>query len=98
MARTPDLKKEQFWKTHIAQAEYFNGGINKYCEKEGIQVHSFKYWKTRLAKDFTTTRFSDPSSFIPVKVVTAESSRTHKSLPDPKWLAELICALHARLQ
>ncbi len=97
MARTTDPQKEQFWKAHIAQAKYFNGSINQYCESEGIQVHSFKYWKTRLAKK-SASRLPVPSAFIPVNISKPDSQSTKKSLPEPKWVAELILHLHEGLQ
>jgi len=97
MARTTDPLKEQFWKAHISQAKYFDGSIKKYCQSEGIQVHTFQYWKKQLAKKSPEERLPGLSSFLPVNVVSPAST-IHKSLPDPKWLAELICELHARLQ
>ena len=97
MARTTDPQKEQFWKAHIAQAKYFDGSINKYCEREGIQVHTFKYWKSRLAKK-SASRLPVPSTFIPVNISSSEQLPTKKSLPDPKWIAELIFHLQEGLR
>lgn len=98
MARTTDPLKEQLWKTHIIQARHFDGSISKYCQSQGLQIHTFKYWKNRLEKRSSESRLPVPSSFIPVKVATQDLSGSKKSLPDPKWLAEIIFELHVRLQ
>lgn len=95
MARTTDPQKEQFWKAHLTQAKYFDGSINKYCQSQGLQVHTFKYWKNRLSKRTSESRLPVASSFIPVKISTPEAI-SKKNLPDPKWLAEVIFELAQR--
>lgn len=97
MARTADPQKELIWKTHIKQEKYFNGSIKEYCQSQGIQVHSFKYWKHRLAKRESESRSPVPS-FIPVNISSPEPTMQKRSLPDPKWVAELIFELQARFE
>lgn len=98
MAHTTHLQKEQFWQSHIIQAKDFNGSINKYCQSHGLQVHSFKYWKNRLSKKSLSSTKPAASSFLPVRVLPSEPLISKKSLPDAKWLAEVIFELHARFQ
>lgn len=102
MARPIDTsKKEQFWKNHIHQARHYEGGISKYCQSQGLNTHTFKYWKSRLSKKLSESRLPAlSSSFIPVQLENpkrASASGVSKSLPDPKWLAEVLFELHARV-
>lgn len=98
MAYTTNPQKEQFWRAHIIQARHFNGSINEYCRGQGIQASTFQYWKQKLTKRSAEPRLPVPSPFIPVRVSTPEPQISNKSLPDPRWLAEIIFELHARLQ
>lgn len=97
MARTTDPQKEQFWKSHIHQAKYFNDSISKYCQSQGLQVHSFKYWKHRLGNKTQNSRLP-VAAFIPVRISPQELATQKKSLPDAKWIAELIYELQARFE
>jgi transposase-like protein len=93
MTRTTNQQKEQFWKAHLTQAKHFNGNISRYCQSQGLNVHTFKYWKRQLANRLTEPRSLVPSSFVPVKVSTPELQVSRRSLPDPKWLGEFAAAL-----
>jgi secreted Zn-dependent insulinase-like peptidase len=98
MAYTANPQKQQFWKVHLIQAREFNGSINEYCRGQGMQASTFQYWKQKLTKRSAESRLPVPSPFIPVRVSTPVTQTSRKSLPDPKWLAEIIFELHARFQ
>lgn len=97
MAHTTNQQKARFWKAHLIQAKHFDGNISRYCQSQGLNVHTFKYWKRQLEKISTETRLPVPSSFVPVKVSIPEPQVSRKSLPDAKWLAEVVFELHSRL-
>lgn len=96
MARTADLQKEQFWQSHITQAKDFNGSINKYCQMNGLKIQNFKYWKSRISKISAKSMKPVASPFFPVRVLSADLSLPERSMPDPKWIAEVLFELHAR--
>jgi hypothetical protein len=98
MASTTNSQNQQFWKAHIIRAKDFNGSIRKYCQSQDIKVHTFMYWKHKLTKRPAESRLPVPSPFIPVRVSTPEPQKSKGSLPDAKWLAEIIFELHARFQ
>lgn len=93
------MEKENFWKHHIAQAEIYNGSIAAYCRENSLGLSTFKYQRRQIERKDSGIRLSTPkSAFVPVKVKTDESVLTRKTLPDPKWIAEVIIEIHARFQ
>ena len=82
-----NIRKREFWRRHIAEASQFPAGIGKYCEAHGLRVSAFFYWKKKLRKGHT--RLPVAAAFAPVEVTDLR----RRELPDPRWLAELICHL-----
>ncbi|MGZ3796969.1 MAG: IS66 family insertion sequence element accessory protein TnpA [Pseudobdellovibrionaceae bacterium] len=92
-------KKEQLWKTHIAQARQFEGGMAAYCRSQNISISSLNYWRGRFAKRLPEKVLPAVSPFVPVKVETAVFAHPRtRSLPDAKWLAKVISELYVRCQ
>ena len=82
------IKTNVYWKSHILKASKHEGSINSYCRIAGISSGKFHYWKKRLAIKEPKPCENIPA-FAQVEVVPDKNS----SLPDPRWLAELILSL-----
>lgn len=96
MANVPNKEKEQFWQQHIVKYKQSNLSLKAYCKSQGFSPSSFNYWLQKVA-----AKTSSRSNFLPVVVSTPPANkavRTGKTLPDPRWVAEVIFELHARLQ
>lgn len=92
-------KKEQLWKAHVAQARQFEGGMAAYCRSQNISISSLNYWRGHFAKRLSAKVLPVASPFIPLKVeATVFAKPVVKSMPDPKWVAEVIFELYARCQ
>ena len=88
-------EKVQSWREHIARAARFAGSQQSYCDAEGISVQSLHYWRKKLLGGGglrKTAKNLPLSPFIAVEVerVTPDPVST---LPDPRWVAELIIHL-----
>lgn len=92
MENSENSKKIQFWSSHIEKAKRFEGGTKRYCEEQGLNIHTFKYWSQKIS---FKQSFKPENSFIPV---TIEKSKSRNQLPDPKWVAEILFELYQRIQ
>lgn len=87
-------QKRKHWQKKIN--EFISSGMTatEFAKSQGISVHQFHYWKAKLvigAKSNTApTTKSEPTALI--KVVQKEEPGF--CLPNPRWLAEFIKALH----
>ncbi len=88
------LKTKEYWQTKIREAENFPGPETEFCRQEGLNNTTFKNWKYRLSKGSKGSkrgrvgrRMPVNSAFIPVKI---QKPRAARSLPDAKWVAELL--------
>ena len=88
--------KAEFWQGHIQAAKSFHGSLRKYCDKENLNFNNFQYWRNKF-KENKDEHLPVPSPFVPVQVQQANLTRS-QLLPDPKWVAEIIYELHARLR
>ena len=84
--------KQQYWRDHVSGAEKFPGSHEEYCRMEGISSPALRYWRKKAAGERRHGRSAAVESFIPVEVMSAAAP--HTSLPDPRWLAELIFHLN----
>lgn len=92
-------EKENFWQHHINQAKIFNGSIAAYCRKHGLSSNTFKYWSRNIEMRGAAPQLpASRSSFVPVKIVRDETVPSRKSLPGPKWIAEVLFEIHTRFQ
>jgi len=92
-------EKENFWRHHITQAKTFDGSIAAYCRKHGLSSGTFKYWSGNIEMRGAPPHLpASRSSFVPVKIVSDEPVSSRNSLPDPKWIAEVLFEIHKRFQ
>ena len=98
MSKKSDPKKSELWRAHLLKCEQSEGTQTSYCERAGISVRNFNYWKQRFRKeDSVATRSLRSSSFVPVQVKTfAPELSGIKVLPDAKWVSEIIFELSKR--
>jgi hypothetical protein len=92
------------WRQHIASAAKFLGSDAEYCRRFGLEPKVFRVNKKKFRATKTKERPMVPSAFVKVEqtaaVPRAESpvpkcpSAVVMSLPDARWLAEFIAALH----
>jgi hypothetical protein len=93
----PRLRNEEIWRQHVAALARHPGSVLSYCETHGISRFALKYWRRKLEGQSVggARRVTNSPAFIPV-VMSPREKRSEGSLPDPKWLAELIHHLSAR--
>lgn len=92
MENNQKSKKVLFWSGHIEKAKQFEGSIKRYCEWQGLNVHTFKYWSQKLSFQSGSRQ---ASSFIPI---TVDPPQSQNQLPDAKWVAEVIFEIYQRVQ
>jgi hypothetical protein len=94
---------KQFWKEHVLRAQKFSGSDLEYCRQNNLKPTSFSGYKKRmgLSKPRRTRKSikSTKSGFS--KIIFSENhvpdqslKPLRKSLPDPKWTAEIINYLY----
>ncbi len=89
MTPTQD-KNQEYWREQIARGNRHPGGVASYCRAHAIKPAAFYYWKKRLRRRAIVKRASADQSFIPVEILRPEAK---PSLPDARWLSELIVNL-----
>ncbi len=62
------VQKRRFWKRHLEQCRQSPLTQKSYCEKHGLKIHQFYYWKRRLASDHAKV------AFLPVDFCTDSPS------------------------
>ena len=85
-------EKQRYWESHAVAAEKFNGSHESYCRTEGISAPALRYWRNKARTNPRPVRPLPMKAFVPVEVLCDGPARP--SLPDPRWLAELIRALN----
>ncbi len=94
----------EFWKAHVLRAQEFLGSNMEYCRVNGLTNSTFATYKKRLGfvKSAKPRRklsaFSKIEELAPLSLDLAKASLRvpqPRSLPNPKWVAELILALHS---
>lgn len=94
MTKQVRVENERLWRTRVAQASRHEGGIGAYCRLHGISREALRYWekriggKSRRSPGSRALRLARP--FVEVEV---EPMIVRPSLPDPRWVAELIIHL-----
>lgn len=70
MARTSNL---EYWEQVIA--DQTNSGLtqSKWCEQSDVNIHNFRYWKSRLKHDENSNHTSSTPTWT---LVTASSTTT----------------------
>lgn len=101
-----EKKDAEFWKGHVLKSQEFLGSDLEYCRVNGLTNSTFATYKKRLGfvkaarprdKISAFTKIEQP---MPGPVILpdfiSKSQCPQKALPSPKWLAELILALHSK--
>jgi transposase-like protein len=88
-------EERKVWKQRVSDFKTTGGSVSEFAKKHGISVHQFYYWRKKFFKEERLSSakaklFGTPQNLIRV-VASAEKS---SNLPDPKWLANFIKALH----
>jgi len=97
MQKQSDPEKIQFWNHHLEAMKSYTGSAAAYCREHGIPYHNIKYWQGRLsAVSYQTHLPIKASAFAAVEVTSSPLAERGSSLPDAKWLAELIVEIYAR--
>ena len=84
--QTTNESKRRTWRSHVEGVKIFSGSVEDYCRSRHITTQSFYYWRSKFSREL---RPAVLSSFVPVEVTRSTAPAT-PSLPDPRWLAELI--------
>lgn len=91
----------EFWRRQLEDFKKYSGSQNQFCRERGYCPHLLHYWRKKLSGQ---PRRQPPglqtiSPFIPVtveRVAHLPKSEPSASLPNAKWLAELILHLQER--
>jgi hypothetical protein len=88
--------RTEFWSQHLAAAKKFNGGRQKYCDTHGLKLATFYQWKKKIEG---LTRPRKRRAFVPAIIQEIQPARAEKidqrSLPDARWVAEVLSHLIA---
>ena len=87
---------DEFWRTHILKAKESNESDQGYCKKEGLNPKTYHNYKKKFGFVRTTVRRRRMGGFVQVETVCekSDSTKVRYASFDPKWLAELLIALH----
>jgi hypothetical protein len=111
LIQDPIKNDPAFWREKIEESKKFDGSDVKFCALKGISYTSFRNRKHRmlkreaLSKKFKKNRIC-PQKKLSAQLMTASSGFARvdvrpelriKSLPDPRWLADLIFHLQEGL-
>lgn len=95
----------EFWKCHAANAKLHPISIIAYCKENNLRFSTYYRWSKKVQNLNTDTKLTKPqikpkkapSVFLPVEVASKEIKfENHfikSSLPDAKWVAEVILYL-----
>ena len=86
-------EKREYWVTKVREAQSFSGSVKAFCEQQGISLATFGYWKAKLKSQPLTRMSVQPSPFVRVEI-----ERPKSTLPDPKWVAEILVHLSRGLE
>ena len=84
---------------HVANQGQSDLSVRKYCEANGINEHTFRYWKTKLEKRKVKSKFTlveaDDSPLLSLKPIMSliQPNKTELhiySLLDPEYIRQLM--------
>jgi len=85
----------QIWKERIAELSASGLTVAQYGKTQELSVHQIYYWKSKFANN--SEKSSPPhkrETVSPLVKIISKAEIKSSKLPDPKWVAELIKALH----
>lgn len=72
-----------------------SGSLEGFCKAEGVSPSAFGYWQQKLrSQSVPRKRTSELSPFAKVEILEQASYPTRSSVPNAKWVAEIILHLH----
>jgi hypothetical protein len=82
---TQQLSPEQNWTYHISQWESNGLSQKKYCYQNGLNFHTFQYWRTRFNKTKRSLNSDAPLKIVEIKKenLLQENSARMKDEPMP---------------
>ena len=91
--------RHQFWSDKLQEAEQFDGSLAEFARQHNIPAKKVYQWRSTLRS--TTTSVTQETRFAQVvsnssggaaalTIVLPNAKLQLSSLPDPKWLAELL--------
>ena len=87
-------EERALWKKRINDLNTSSVTVTQYAKANELSVHQIYYWKAKFkdrSRNPPSLKAAEESSVI--KVIPRLPARSSK-LPDPKWVAELIKAIH----
>ena len=90
---TTHSERRNFWKTQLALASKFPGSRAEYCKANNLAYTTFCYWHNKLSDEAKSIPAVVSKPFVQVAVEKVHSVSRRSSLPDAKWVAELILHL-----
>lgn len=94
---TSNSDKREYWKTQMALAKKFPGPVTEFCKANNLSFHTFCYWRQKFNQESQNTPTVLQRPFVAVNLEKAVPPKKSGTLPDPKWVAELIFHLQAGL-
>ncbi len=87
--------KAEFWRRQLELFTQYSGTQSAFCRERGFCPHLLHYWRKRLSGESRRRppRIPTVSPFVPVTVERLPRVAPTLSLPNAKWLAELILHL-----
>jgi hypothetical protein len=88
-------EERQLWMKRIEEFHASGLTVTQFCKVNDLSAHQIYYWKAKFAKKPQAKPVQPKAEQISplVKVIT-KSVEKKSHLPDAKWVAELIKALH----
>ena len=71
MARSPDPRREHYWRQHLLRQHSSGLSISAYCTRECISAAAFYAWKKRLTP--LLPALPEPAVFVPVNIASVPS-------------------------
>jgi putative transposase len=96
--RSVSRKESERRKRLVQQQEASGVGVVEFCSNRGLDPMAFYVWRRKLRANENVLfrevelRPETPSSSSSIEVRYGECLIGFSSLPDPKWLASLVCA------
>ncbi len=84
------------WKKRISDLTASRMTVAEFGKVHALSIHQIYYWKAKFSEpqtDLSPAPAKPKSNSPAVKILPKEEIKSSK-LPDPKWIAELIKAIH----
>lgn len=89
-------EERQIWKKRISDLTASRMTVAEFGKVHALSVHQIYYWKAKFSDpqaDSPQLPVKPKSSSPAVKILPNAENKSSK-LPDPRWIAELIKAIH----